>query len=463
MLITSYLRPLLLGALLSSLTLAYAQDDATATSAATDAATPEATTEAQDADLESSTGQKLMASFNEDNSVPEGATVIKYCNNIREKLEQYSHSEDLFGDLLLGAKRNAVNELLKDEIAQFKSKLVSNADLVDALRHLIQYDKTVQLSDGLLTPCVGLVNPYVSDADRQRFQPVQIGSLCDFTEEKVNAPLAEMRKNFIDILKGEHKTSAEKIVPIVNMMHKHENLMPQLREQLDNMVYEESVATKENAIDGTICKALYVYPVELYAASTGRDISSLITIQPPIETYDDKKKKAEIQLIVISKNYYWDLASVERIYRINAGPVDDFTIPFYHEDFQKLAGNTLKDLICIGMASCEGKTRHENQRGQDRTEKLNAWMKSAFKNMPDLSVYGINLGKHKVSGDDCKKLSREIRDAQRRILLVGITKNSDNEVDVKQALQNAMREIARSQPERLPIDPENYNLFEVIK
>jgi len=406
---------------------------------------------------------KIMAEYPQASpKMVQADQMIKYCEYIGDRLEQYSHSEDLFGDLLLAAKRLAVETLFKEELAGFTSKTLSQQQIVDALRNLIQYDDVIKVSDGLLSPCVGLQNARISEADKARFKPQQIGKICDYRDGYVTQTGAEMRQALIDILKGRGTTDSK--TPIMAMMDTPENIQPQLADQLQQYIHEEILEPDPHALDNTQCKSLYVYPVELYVASTGREISSLITVQPPVVAYDSEKRKAEINLVVISKNYYWDLASTDKVMRLGAGLVDDFTLPFYHDDFQLLAQSALREIVCIGMASCEGKEKRENARAKERTLKLTGWLNSAFRNTAQgLKIYGVNLGKHQISGDECRELDKEVRDAQRRILLVGITKNSDEEVNVEEALVSAMQEIAESQPQRLPINPVNYNLFEIIE
>ncbi|MCP4701918.1 MAG: hypothetical protein GY862_34425, partial [Gammaproteobacteria bacterium] len=112
--------------------------------------------------------EKLPAGFPSAEATED--STIKYCKSIGDKLEQYSHSEDLFGDLLLGVKRKAVEILFADELKTFDFTVVNRKEIVDALRNLVQYDGVAQVSDGLLTPCLALKNPRVKDEDKQRFQ-----------------------------------------------------------------------------------------------------------------------------------------------------------------------------------------------------------------------------------------------------------------------------------------------------
>ena len=59
-------------------------------------------------------------------------------------------------------------------------------------------------------------------------------------------------------------------------------------------------------------------------------------------------------------------------------------------------------------------------------------------------------------------MSDTARDAQRIVMLVGVTKRSDPEVDIETTLQKAMKQMADSKQDLLPINPEDYLLFELL-
>jgi len=164
---------------------------------------------------------------------------------------------------------------------------------------------------------------------------------------------------------------------------------------------------------------------------------------------------------VIDSAYHWVRGSEDEISVV--GDIANFTAPFVNETFQAFVRNNFRDLICIGMASCEGEAPEENQRGKTRAEKVVARLAEAFDETSGLTIYGLNLGKHRYDRGECRELSDEARAAQRIVMLVGVTKRSDPHVEVNTALQNAMERMAASKQDLLPINPADYLLFDFLK
>jgi len=387
---------------------------------------------------------------------------ITYCEDIASSGWRYRHGKDALRALTMKAQRKAVEYLFQNELKHFDSKL-DKQEIVNALRNLIEHDDQIDTASkgNPFNACVGINNVRLKDAqDQLRFQPKQIGEVCHFSEQVREEQSDEIARSFVSALQDKNTPKS-----ITSMLNQPDNISPQSEKQLSRYIHKQvSQPNLQKKIqEGTKCISLFVYPVELYTASSPIEISPEITVQPPVESVGKKGNKGEFQIVVIHKDYHWKIGHQDTIMKTGLGQVDDFEDKLLNPNFQKYVNKRLIGIVNIGMASCGGSLKIENERGNARARKLTEWISHSFSRNSNLKVYGLNLGKHKYSGTKCKQLSTKMRDSQRRILLIGITKNSDSEVDIQSALQRAMKSIAVSQPEKLPIKPSDYHLFDLIE
>jgi len=388
---------------------------------------------------------------------------ITYCENIASSGWHYKHGDDALLALTMKAQRKAVEYLFENELKHFDSKL-DKQEIVNALRNLIEHDDQIDTGSkgNPFNACVGLNNVRLKDAqDKLRFQPKQIGEVCHFSQQVREEQSDEIARSFVSSLQDKNTPKS-----ITSMLNKPDNISPQSEKQLSRYIRKQEIEPEKmhkRIQEGTKCMSLFVYPVELYTASSPIEISPEITVQPPVESVDRTGNKGEFQIVVVRKNYHWKIGEQDIIMKTGFGQVNNFKDKLLNPNFQKWVNKHLIGIVNIGMASCGGALLTENERGKARAKKLTEWINDAFEENNKLKVYGLNLGKHRYSGAKCKKISVKTRDSQRRILLIGITKNSDAGVNILSALQKAMKKIAVSQPEKLPINPRDYHRFDFIK
>ncbi len=391
-------------------------------------------------------------------ALPVQGADIRYCEPISDAEGQWRYPDEnaYHRELTIQAERLAAEDLFPDELARFESDVLDRRALTDALTDFITYEKeTGRGEEGTRDFCVILKDPERKDVG-ELFSTVEIGRVCHFDEAMRRTLAGEIRETFIGDLREKETLSAA----VLSMMEDPANITMKTDEQLRRFIYEKTVDPDTGAIPEASCTALHVRPIELYAASSRREISSIISVMPAIETEDEKRRKGEFQLVVIDQEYHWLRGSEKKISGV--GDIENFTAPFSNETFQAFVRNNFRDLICIGMASCEGENPEENRRGETRAENLTSRLTEAFDAASGLKIYGLNLGKHKFDREQCRELSDEARAAQRIVMLVGVTKRSDPEVSVETALKSAMERMADSKQDLLPIDPADYLLFDFV-
>ncbi len=384
---------------------------------------------------------------------------IRYCEPISDADGNWRYPDEnaYFNELTLQAERLAVQHLFEEELADFQSSVLTQDMITEALRYYIEYESDTGRGENKRDFCAILKKARRKDGAATLFSPIQVGQICHFDFERMEERIEEMKKTFIADLRSKESLSNS----VLSMMQNPDNINMKTDAQLRRFVYEKDIDPDSNAVAEVGCKALYVYPVELYAASSKRKLSSVISVLPEIEILDEKKKKGEFQLVVIEKDYHWIKGSSEKI--ANVGNIEKFTTPFLNENFQNYVNTNFRDIVCIGMASCEGDLKIENTRGKRRSEKLKLRLQEAFGENSDLNIFALNLGKHKFTREECKELSDEASNSQRIVMLVGVTKRTDPSVKLEETLDKAMERMANSQKDLLPINPNDYHLFELFQ
>lgn len=390
-------------------------------------------------------------------TLPAFAEDVRYCERVSDEAGQWRYPDEnaYYREMTIRAERIAVETLFKSDLESFRSREIDRGSLIDALTHFLEYERETVRGDADKDFCVILKNPR-KKAVANLFSPVEIGRVCHFDDALRDAQARDIRNTFIADLRNKDALGAA----VLSMMEDPTNITMKTDAQLARFIHETTPAPAETAVSETACRALHVFPVELYVASSKREISSIISVMPAIETHDAKKRKGEFQLVVIEKEYHWIRGSEEKI--SNVGDIEHFTTPFLNENFRNFVAANFRDIICIGMASCEGDAPEENRRGEIRSENLIKRLTDAFADDAPIRIYGLNLGKHRFTRQQCHKLSDTARDAQRIVMLVGVTKRSDPEVDIETTLQKAMKQMADSKQDLLPINPEDYLLFELL-
>ncbi|MFP4347380.1 MAG: hypothetical protein ACLFQY_03780 [Desulfococcaceae bacterium] len=388
--------------------------------------------------------------------LPARAAEIRYCEPISDEDGQWRYPDEnaYHQEMIIQAERMAVKDIFQTELSGFESAVVDRGSLIDALTNFLAYEQEIVRGEAEKDYCAVLKDPRKQEVPHL-FSSMEIGRVCHFDDELRAVQAEEIRNTFISDLRGKETISAA----VLSMMEDPTNINMKTDEQLSLYIHEKHPEKADHAVSEAQCTALYVIPMELYAASSKREVSSIVSVMPAIETRDQENRKGEFQLVVIEKKYHWIRGSEQKIAEV--GDIANFTAPFRNENFQDFVTANFRDIICIGMASCEGDIPEENRRGKIRSANLISRLREAFEAESGLDIYGLNLGKHELSKEECRQLSDEARNAQRIVMLVGVTKRSDPKVNVEAALRKAMKRMADSKQDLLPINPEDYLLFDL--
>lgn len=148
-----------------------------------------------------------------------------------------------------------------------------------------------------------------------------------------------------------------------------------------------------------------------------------------VDGTDDTGKRGDFNILILMQNEEWMYAN-ER--KLQSGKTASDVIPQYLYD--KL--ETIKDarsIICLGTASQEGGHDTENSRAERRAKHLGNILKAFLvKESIQKDVYILNLGQFVV------KTKTTDTSKQRSIIIILIEKSSDRNVNLDQALKNAL-------------------------
>lgn len=146
---------------------------------------------------------------------------------------------------------------------------------------------------------------------------------------------------------------------------------------------------------------------------------------------DYKGLKAYFRILILTQEQKWEFA--KKSTTESGLSIEDF-LPSYLMQKIKLIKES-KGVICIGSASYEGSVKYEELRAQERANNLGRVInKFLIENYISNNIYTLNIGKY-VDANFRKSLNSA---SQRRIIIVLIEKNSDDTVNINQALRNAL-------------------------
>lgn len=169
--------------------------------------------------------------------------------------------------------------------------------------------------------------------------------------------------------------------------------------------------------------------------------------------FDSRKKYAYFKIIYLSDEYNWKIGSLDLIGKIENGEYHSKNISqeIGNKYFKRyITSNNIQNLIVVGTASCEGNPFVEKKRAELRTQQMAYWFSKHYKNLNkdnEMVLSILNLGKYEGV---CNKKNTS---SQRKFVIIGIT-NIENGVDVKEALEDALRNTDS------PLDINNYSNFE---
>lgn len=222
-----------------------------------------------------------------DETAPAGETV-RYCEEVGSKLYLYESDKQVYSELENKARIQAVKQLYKNQLSQFSSNFISEKDLIDTLTSTIQSKKSYPESDGLFTPCFILENPSVTKLALERFTKVNIGRLCNLNGNEISGLHEALRQRFTERLKRFDGSNDETIAYMVKdhtklksiedaTLYQYIHLASDQASKEDTLdvkktteiTAEDATNTKPELIEASDyqCHDIYVYPIELYAAS----------------------------------------------------------------------------------------------------------------------------------------------------------------------------------------------------
>ncbi|MEQ1670732.1 MAG: hypothetical protein ABL893_07735 [Hyphomicrobium sp.] len=171
----------------------------------------------------------------------------------------------------------------------------------------------------------------------------------------------------------------------------------------------------------------------------------------PIEGTDSAGRSALFDVVVLTKNYGWIKGSTTELERgdtkLTAEDVENEVLaPQLREGL-----GSAKELIAVGLASQEGQSENEIQRGGLRANRIAEWVRAAVD--PSIPMSTLNLGQYSEPCDDCETADTSW---QRPFIVIAVRQASAG-TNIGEALQNAM-----SDKENLP-SPSRYSTFALAK
>lgn len=175
------------------------------------------------------------------------------------------------------------------------------------------------------------------------------------------------------------------------------------------------------------------------------------TLVFPIEGTDNAGRRALFDVVVLTKDYGWVRGSTTELEkddrRLSPQEIQEEVL-----DPQLRKGlGTARGLIAVGLASQEGKTQREEQRGGLRAVRIARWVQDAIGD--EIPMWTLNLGRYV---DLCLECEDADTSWQRPFIVIAVRKAEDG-THISEALANAM-----SNTINLP-SPDRYSAFAFAK
>ncbi len=162
-------------------------------------------------------------------------------------------------------EEKAVQTLFSEELDGYEAAVFPEKEIITALRNLVIYDGAHLSAEDPLTFCMRLRGCRIEPADRERFDAVEIGRVCNINHNLVQTQAEKIKEIFarqmVDTAQGPSLTSIGVMMADPGQIGRYEDAA------LKALVHEIDVAPSGQALSGSACLSLVVYPVELYAAT----------------------------------------------------------------------------------------------------------------------------------------------------------------------------------------------------
>jgi hypothetical protein len=159
-----------------------------------------------------------------------------------------------------------------------------------------------------------------------------------------------------------------------------------------------------------------------------------------------------LEIDILSERYRWMCGNFDRIIKGDKEYDPEEIFRVYVENGYP---RDSKGLVCIGMASTEGKRGNEEERAERRMEKL---IYAARKAHVDGPIYGLNLGQYIGKGETSCSGSTLW---QRRVVLLKVIKQipSISDKELKDGIISILEEKARNKHIVFPFDIRDYSKY----
>lgn len=175
------------------------------------------------------------------------------------------------------------------------------------------------------------------------------------------------------------------------------------------------------------------------------------TLAFPIDGNDSAGRNALFDVVVLTKDYGWVKGSTTELERDDTLlTAEDIESEVLAPQLRKGLGSA-QELIAVGLASQEGQTDAEIQRGGLRAQRIAQWVRSAVGQSIPIST--LNLGQY---SDLCSDCETDNTSWQRPFIVIAV-RRADPGTHIGEALRAAL-----SDKENLP-SPDRYSTFAIAK
>lgn len=175
------------------------------------------------------------------------------------------------------------------------------------------------------------------------------------------------------------------------------------------------------------------------------------TLAFPIDGTDAAGRYALFDVVVLTKDYGWVKGSTAELERgdtrLSAADVENEVLA---PQLRQGLGSA-QELIAVGLASQEGQTDVEIQRGGLRAQRIAEWVRNAVD--PSIPMSTLNLGQY---SDLCSDCETDDTSWQRPFIVIAV-RRADPGTNIAEALRAAL-----SDKENLP-SPDRYSTFALAR
>lgn len=171
--------------------------------------------------------------------------------------------------LRAASRRDAVTALLGETLDGYPYGPFSRDALVETLKGFIRCEDARMAAAPPLDFCMSLSGCAVEGDVRERLRPMEIARVCGIDPDQVAAGADRIETAFAESLTGPDDGRYPETVR--SMMNDPGKIGSNGPEVLGSLVRRVEAVAGPESLDGTVCLALVVYPIDLYAATTPTD------------------------------------------------------------------------------------------------------------------------------------------------------------------------------------------------